>query len=608
MWVKTDSALSIAKAATLTLMNLVLVSAPQVILRAASIGTPGIELWTAYGAGLVGTALMILLVSAVTREVPRKSFHSLARTHIGTWAGIVVAAARIVAYALVVMMGVEAVATALESVANNGRWALWVPSVLALILALPVFFDTLIVPIKWATSLSMLGVGAIFVVLGYGVIQEALGHIDFLAILQARQEAYEATANLGAYNPLLETAVGALFPAAVVLLTSERIMVPPETRRLSSRQLLRAFLPLMVAIGFTMYFIAKLSLPGRRSGLPVMSIAAAFFGSPGAFVLAGVMAIIGMTAAYAAYRQLPRLLRELSVDGLLPRDLAATDATAPRRTIVLLIALVAAGASAVLDSTHAVAMVFIFICFVIALISAAAMVGRSSTVLNDSTHAPERRRARRLLVSFAIVVVLCLGVLALMTWIQPSWMLTAVVLLLVPGALLAVYRRGQGKLNEVLSADLAPADRRIPTRVHGIVLVERLDQPTLKALSWARATQLSSLTAVVVDVDEAATRRVREAWSEARIAVSLTVLGKPRGATRGPVIEHLRSIRSLHPSDVIQVFIPRVIAIGSWEQFYTSHSTPRIVSELRMEPGVMVTEVPYRLNGNDETEAGSGER
>lgn len=593
---RSDSALSIARTATLTLLVLASVCAPQVILRSASIGTPGGELWTSYWAGIGGFVVMLLVLRLLTKAIPRKALHQVASTHIGPWAGVVVAAARIVAYALVVMLGVEMVAIALSSTVGDEAWATWLPSILAFVLSLPVLIDRIFAPIRWAGIVVVACVSVVVALLLYGVVEEALGNIDYLAILQARQEAYEASPNLGSYYPYIEGALGALFPAAVLLLTSERIMVPPNMRRVGTRAQLWAFVPLLIVVGLTMYFIAKLELPGRRSGLPAMSIAAAFFEESGALVIAAVMIVIGICAAYAAYRQLPRLLRELALDSLLPRRLAAKDATGPRRTTVLVIAVLATIATALLESTHAVAMVFIFVCFFIALVSCVAMVQRSRTILNDSTHAVERRHARLLLIVFALSGLASLTVLGLIAWVQPGWALMAFGLLAVPAVLLGIYRKGQGKINQSLVAVLDPEARRIPTRVHGVVILERVDQPTIKAVSWARATKLSSITAVVVDVDEAATRSVREAWREAKLPVSLTVLGKPRGASRGPIIEHVRTMRSVHPHDVIQVFIPRILSSGSWDRFYVTHSTPRIVTELRMEPGVMVTEVPYRLD------------
>ncbi|WP_434700195.1 hypothetical protein [Trueperella pyogenes] len=102
-----------------------------------------------------------------------------------------------------------------------------------------------------------------------------------------------------------------------------------------------------------------------------------------------------------------------------------------------------------------------------------------------------------------------------------------------------------------------------------------------------------------MDIDPQQTRRIRDAWETSLVPVDLTILGEPKGAWRGPVVEYIRARLGESPHDIVNVFIPRLLYSSAWERFFLRHSTPRVISDLRFEPRVMITEVPYRLGEDD---------
>lgn len=594
---KTDeSPLAIARTASITLIGLVVLSTPMLILRSASLAITGSEISLAFSLGLGGFGITLYVLNLLARAVPRRSFHQIAHTYIGGWAGVLLAAAKILAFAILIMLGVDLLTIGVVAIVGQNEWSVWLPPVVIALLAIPSLFARLQAPITWTRWLTFIGIGGLVIVLAAGLSREAFGHIDYSVINEARKEAFESAPLISRYFPRIDSALGALFPASLVVLMSERVMVAPDDRRVGARTQLRVFVPAFFLIALTLYFAVVLFLPGRRLSVPAIPIATALFGYPGTVVMAVMLGFVGLATAYASYRQLPRLIRDLAVDTLLPRRLAARDAIRPRKMIVLVIALLATTATAFLDSTRSLGSVCVFITCVMMLVTSVAMVYRSRSILNDSTNAEERSQAYILQWVFLLYGFFDIAVLALISWVHPEWSIASVVLLIVPGAFLWGYRRGQTKVSDALEANDDISARRLPTRVHGLVLIEGCDQPALKAVAWARAMRLSSLSAVLLDMDPAVTRRVRTQWSAARIPVSLTILGTPRGAVRGPFIEHVRALRKFHPDDVIEVFVPRVISTGWWDRFYVRHSTPKILSELKLEPGVMVTEVPYRID------------
>ncbi|USR80130.1 hypothetical protein [Arcanobacterium pinnipediorum] len=590
------SSLAIAQTGTITLIGLTVLTTPMLILRSASPAITAAEISLAYSLGLVGFAMTLYALRLLTQAVPRRALHQIAHTYIGGWAGILVAAAKILAYAVLIMMGVDLLNIGVVAMIGQGPWSVWLPPVVIGLLAIPSLYARLQTPVTVMRWLTYFGLAGLIVVLGAGLLQEAFGRFDFEAINQARSEAFASAPLISPYFPRIDSTLGALYPAGILVIISERIMVPAENRRVDLRDQLRAFVPAFFLIALTLYFAVVLYLPGRRLSVPAIPIATALFGYPGTIAMAILVSIVGITASYVSYRQLPRLIRDLAVDSLLPRRLAARDAVRPRKMIVLVIGLLATAATAVLDSTRALATVTIFILYAIMLVISVAMIYRSRSILNDSTHAEQRSQAQMLQWVFIGYGLVILASLAVISWIHPQWSLSSILLLIVPGIFLWTYRRGQTRRVDALAIDNDNVARRLPTRVHGLVLIERCDQPALKAIAWARATRLSSLSAVLLDVDSALTKQTRDQWNASRIPVPLTVLGTPRGAVRGPFIEHVRALRKFHPHDVIAVFIPQVLETGWWDRFYIRHSTPKIIAELKLEPGVMVTEVPYRID------------
>ncbi len=98
----------------------------------------------------------------------------------------------------------------------------------------------------------------------------------------------------------------------------------------------------------------------------------------------------------------------------------------------------------------------------------------------------------------------------------------------------------------------------LPSRVHAIVLVSKIHKPTLRALSYARATRPSILEALTVDVDPDETRALQAEWDRRDIPVPLKALDSPFREITRPIVDYVKSIRSGNPRDLVVVYIPRV--------------------------------------------------
>jgi hypothetical protein len=150
-----------------------------------------------------------------------------------------------------------------------------------------------------------------------------------------------------------------------------------------------------------------------------------------------------------------------------------------------------------------------------------------------------------------------------------------------------------------VSAELRPTPRArtLPSRVHAVVLVSHLHEPALRAISYARATRPSTLTALTVQVDKGETEALQAAWAQADLPVSLTMLHSPYRDITGPIIGYVSRIRRESPNDLIAVFVPEYVVGHWWESLLHNQSALRLKLRLRLLGNVMVTSVPYQLTG-----------
>ncbi|KTF04924.1 hypothetical protein AQZ59_00227 [Trueperella bernardiae] len=589
-----DIVRSITRSTSVSIIALGMVLVPQVVLRSASYSEKVTAIFIALVSAFLTLVGSLFIAGLLHRHVPQKASHQLAEWYVGHWAGLLLSAARILAYALILILGVGLAVNSAEALLDiSWDWAL--ESVLILLVAVPALAGRMRRIERWGVFFAAGAVLGMVVLLGYGLILEATGSIDFENIRLAQENSFTSDRVVGQLNYYVESVLAGAMVGAISSLISERILKDSAERRVSRRRLGAFMLAAFLIIAIVFYFIVALHMPGHREALPTLTMSYSFFGPVGQVVYVVLFALLGLAVAITAYAQLPRLLRELALDGLLPRKLAAADAVAPRRAIVALIAALAATVTLALDSARSIAAVFVFIVYIIIAFVSAAMVSRSRTILTDSTVGEERRVARGLAWVFAFYGLAALGVAGLVVYAQPMWALAGVVALSVPVLFLVAYSRGQSKVREQLKLGDVSEGRHLPTRVHGVVIIDRVDAATISAVTWARAMRLSSLTAVCVDIDPRQTRRIREAWEASLVPVDLTILGEPKGAWRGPVVDYIRSQLAQSPHDIVNVIIPRVIYSSAWERFFLRHSTPRVISDLRFEPRVMITEAPYRL-------------
>ncbi|MGH8525167.1 MAG: APC family permease, partial [Gammaproteobacteria bacterium] len=339
---------------------------------------------------------------------------------------------------------------------------------------------------------------------------------------------------------------------------------------------------------------------GYEQKTMVAQIAQAVFeGFPvGFFFITVVTALILVLAANTAFNGFPVLGSILAQDRYLPRQLHTRgDRLAFSNGIVFL-----AGAAIVLvlafdaEVTRLIQLYIVGV-FVSFTLSQIGMVRHWNRLLATALNPEERRRMRRSQAINALGMVMTASVLVVVLitkFAQGAWI--AIAAMAVIFAVMQAIRKHYDRV----SAELVPReiDAVLPSRNHAIVLVSTLHLPTLRALSYARATRPDVLEAVTVNVEDTSTRRLVADWEARDLPVPLKVVESPYREITKPVVDYVKRVRSNNPRNVVTVFIPEYVVGHWWEQILHNQSALRLKGRLLFEPGVMVTSVPWQLRSS----------
>jgi amino acid transporter len=330
---------------------------------------------------------------------------------------------------------------------------------------------------------------------------------------------------------------------------------------------------------------------GHVQKTALSQIGIAVFGTGPLFLLLqGFTAAILVLAANTAYNGFPMLASLLSKDGYLPRQLAKRGDRLVFSNGVVVLALLSVLLVIAFDAdVTKLIQLYIIGVFVSFTLSQWGMVRHWQ---RERPAGYRRRLAVNALGAGATGLVL---VIVLITkFVHGAW----IVVVAMPCLYVVMQRIHQHY--ERVTAELAPAPGGValPSRIHGVVPVSRLHEPTLRALAFARATRPHDLVAVTVEVDHDETQALVEAWADRAVPVPLVVLASPYREITRPLLEHISRIRLESPRDVVCVFIPEYVVGHWWEQLLHNQSALRLKGRLLFQPRVMVASVPWQLQSS----------
>lgn len=319
---------------------------------------------------------------------------------------------------------------------------------------------------------------------------------------------------------------------------------------------------------------------------------------PGFYFVIAMTGIILVLAANTAFNGFPVLASILARDGFAPRALGSRgDRLAYSNGIVFLAVMAIVLIVAFDAETTRLIQLYIVGVFVSFNLSQLGMIRHWTRHLKTEKNPAARRRMQRsrAINTFGLGMTAVVFVIVLITkFLAGAWI--AIVAMVVFFLIMRKIRSHYDDVAEELAAD--EDDKVLPTRVHSIVLVSKLNKPALRALAFAKATRPNVLEAVYVSIDPRDTNRLLEDWDERRLDVPLKVLHSPYRELIRPIVEYATEIRRANPRGVVAVYIPEYVVGRWWEQLLHNQTALRLKGRLLFTPGVMVTSVPYQLRSS----------
>jgi hypothetical protein len=179
---------------------------------------------------------------------------------------------------------------------------------------------------------------------------------------------------------------------------------------------------------------------------------------------------------------------------------------------------------------------------------------------------------------------------------EGAWLIFVVGPLLYVG-LIRLHRQ-YGKEAELLETGVVEASEAPVLRRHVVVvLVDRLDAATARALQYARTLAPDDLRAVHFDIDTKAARELEAEWSRIGLARLPLDIIECRDRRLGRAAIELVA-EATHDGDTeCTVLLPRRSYSGVWERFLHDRTADKIAAVLGEVPHVSATIVPFALGG-----------
>jgi amino acid transporter len=311
-----------------------------------------------------------------------------------------------------------------------------------------------------------------------------------------------------------------------------------------------------------------------------------FGGGPLYYALQYFTFAILVLAANTAFADFPRLSSILAQDGYMPRQFAARgDRLAFSNGIVALgvvaIVLIVGfrGDTSALIPLYAIG---VFVCFSL---SQAGMVAKWR-----ASRAPGWRW-RTWLNGIGAVATAVVAIVQVATkFTSGAW----IVVLIIP-AIIWLLRAIHTHYEEFNAQVKFDGHSPIMFMHHTCVVpVNGITKPAAGALVYA-TTIAEDVRAVYVDVDAAATERLRQAWAEWDIGVELVVIPSPYRSVIRPIVEYVDTVTNGDGTDLVTVVVPEVVPNKWWEHLLHNKTALFIRTAFLFRRHVVVTSVPHRL-------------
>jgi hypothetical protein len=162
--------------------------------------------------------------------------------------------------------------------------------------------------------------------------------------------------------------------------------------------------------------------------------------------------------------------------------------------------------------------------------------------------------------------------------------------------LVLLFRKVHGHYQEVAKQlTMEGVEPLRPIRHEVIVPISGIHRGVVQALEYAKSIAPNHVTAVYVDLDEEATRILREKWVKFAGDIELVVLASPYRALTRPLLRYIDRVEREHRDDLVTIVLPEFVPAKWWQHLLHNQSSLTLKAALLFKEGVIVTNVPYHL-------------
>jgi amino acid transporter len=305
------------------------------------------------------------------------------------------------------------------------------------------------------------------------------------------------------------------------------------------------------------------------------------------YEIQGVTMLILLLAANTSFADFPRLSYFLARDRFAPRQFSSQgDRLVFSNGIVILGSLAALLLVAFRGDTHALIPLYAVGVFISFTLSQSSMVRRWIRVREPGWH-------WRAVVNGvgAAVTGLVAVTIAVTKFTHGAW----IVVLLIPTlvGVFLVIRRHYAEVAEQLSLERFEPTPAITTSV--LVLVGDLHRGVVRAVQYAKALSPAA-KGIYVETDPERTHRLEERWAKWGMGIPLIVLTSPYRSLLGPLLEYIDHLLERGgPNHMVTIVVPEFIPARWWQQLLHNQTALLVKGALLFRRSVVVADVPYHL-------------
>ncbi len=511
--------------------------------------------------------------------------YTVAKSNLGTWAGLVAAAALIIDYVLTVAVstaaGIAAVTSAIPALFPHREALCLLTILLVVVLNLRGVRESgriFAVP-------TYLFIGSFLIMLASGLIQFYMGTSPTIG---------DSALNKAAVDGVSLFLVLRAFSSGCTALTGIEVISngvsafkKPEPHNAAITMLGMAVILGVLFVGTSVLALHYGVVP-KEDETVVSQIARATFGEGAMyfFIQAATMAIL-ILAANSAFAGFPRLASLLARDGYMPRQMTEMgDRLVFSNGIMILGAFSGFLIVMFRGETHALIPLYAVGVFLSFTLSQTGMVQRWITM-----RGPHWRK--KLIVNGigALATATATLIIAGTKFIHGAW----IVIVLLP-LLIMIFRGIHSHYIDLsrqiaLSRDARPSR---PKRNMVMIPIGGVNKAVVRAVDYARSRG-GDVRAVLVDVDQEETALVEMKWAQWGCGVPLIVIPSPYRSILRALLSYVEEQLEKDPECWITVVLPEILPAHWWQNILHNQRALLLKGALLFKDRVVLTDVPFHM-------------